>query len=60
MFNSPDSMGHARPTLSKSTAIPLYLCILSGCSLGLGLVYAGTGNVDCKQLLLTLLKQLHK
>ena len=45
---------------SKAAAIPLYLSILGGTCLGMGLVYAGTGREDGKLALLGILKRLQR
>lgn len=50
----------ASSSLTKSAAIPLYLCILAGYCLGIGIVYAGTTSLQAKELLLKQLKHLQK
>jgi len=52
--NSPDSC------LSRESAIPLYLCILGGYCLGIGIVYAGTNNNNAYKLLLKQLKYVQR
>ena len=60
IFTPGYSLGGSRPTLSKAAAIPLYLSILGGTCLGMGLVYAGTGREDGKLALLGILKRLQR
>ncbi len=48
------------PTVTKSTAIPLYLAVSAGRCLGLGLVYAGTADTRARAVLLTQLLRLQR
>lgn len=54
------SGGKAGSVLTKSAAIPLYLSVLAGSCLGLGMIYTGTGNGQARALLLKQLVYLQK
>lgn len=50
----------AGSVLTKSAAVPLYLALVGGSCLGLGLIYAGTGNAQARAVLLKQLLYLQK
>jgi hypothetical protein len=53
------SLGSAT-ALSATTALHLYVCVLSGYCLGIGLVFAGTGNIQARGVLLKKLRLLQR
>ena len=48
--------GSQKATLSPRVAINAYLCTIAGSGFGMGLVYAGTGDLAAKQAILAQLK----
>ena len=46
--------------LSQATALQLYLCAVAGLSLGMGIVYAGTGDLRARDTILGQLTFLQK
>lgn len=58
--NIPSTVNSTSSKLSLESAIPLYLCILGGYCLGIGIVYAGTSHTDVYKLLLKKLKYVQR
>ena len=46
--------------ISKKVAFCAYMCIVSGASLGMGLVHAGTCDAEAKAVLLNMLKTMQR